>query len=100
MVADVLCYPSYAISTCQSYRSLTIGWGCATQVEGLPEMPGEHKKSKAATKAPKMKRIPSVQGIETDLAKAVRPPAPARPTCVGLSMGPVHLRILSLAQAG
>lgn len=41
------------------------------QVEGLPELPGEHKKAKAATKAPKMKRIPSVQGIETDLAKAV-----------------------------
>ena len=35
-------------------------------------MPGEHKKSSAATKTPKMKRIPSVQGIETDLAKAVR----------------------------
>ena len=46
------------------------------QVEGLPDVPGEHKKSKAATKAPKMKRIPSVQGIETDLAKAVRLPAP------------------------
>ena len=49
-------------------------WGCEVQVEGLPDVPGEHKKSKAATKAPKMKRIPSVQGIETDLAKAVRPP--------------------------
>lgn len=36
-------------------------------------MPGEHKASKSATKTPKMKRIPSVQGIETDLAKAVRP---------------------------
>jgi len=40
------------------------------QVEGLPDLPGDNKPAKAA-KAPKMKRVPSVQGIETDLSKAV-----------------------------
>jgi len=40
-------------------------------VEGLPEL-ADAPKAKSA-KAPKMKRIPSVQGIETDLSKAVRP---------------------------
>ena len=43
-----------------------------SQVEGLPDLP-DAPKAKAA-KAPKMKRIPSVQGIETDLSKAVRNP--------------------------
>ena len=45
------------------------------QVEGLPEL-ADAPKAKSA-KAPKMKRIPSVPGIETDLSKAVRPLPPS-----------------------
>ncbi len=43
-----------------------------SQVEGLPEL-ADAPKPKSSKAAPKMKRIPSVPGIETDLSKAVRP---------------------------
>ena len=59
------------------------------QVEGLPEL-ADAPKAKATKAQPKMKRIPSVPGIETDLSKAVRPFPLSFSASKGSSTSPGH----------